>query len=224
MKEKEVETEKMNIYQKMSAITNELRTIAKKLDIDMGKGKSYKAVSEKDVLNAVKPLEAKYGIYSYPKERKIIESDIVEKETSYGTTKNMYLRIETLYEFVNIDKPDEKLTMNSYGDGIDSGDKATGKAMTYSDKYVLLKAYKIATGIDPDNEPSPKEGFTKQDYLKQKLDLITRFNELTMLTNTEKELIYETYKVKDNTEMSVKQLEQAIRKMESKLDEKGGEE
>ena len=33
-------------------------------------------------------------------------------------------------------------------------DKAPGKAMTYADKYALLKAYKIQTGDDPDAYPS----------------------------------------------------------------------
>lgn len=39
-------------------------------------------------------------------------------------------------------------------------DKAPGKAMTYADKYALMKTYKISTGIanDPDSIPSPDEG------------------------------------------------------------------
>lgn len=164
------EKKEMNIYEKMSAITNELGVVAKNLNVDMGKGKSYKAVQEKDVLDAVKPIEEKYRVYSYPKERKIVDSGILEKETSYGLSKNMYLRIETTYEFVNIDKPDEKITITSYADGIDSGDKATGKAMTYSDKYALLKAYKIATGDDPDKEASPEKGYiTEEEILKGKI-------------------------------------------------------
>lgn len=156
-----MEIKEMNIFEKMSAITNELGVVAKNLNVDMGKGKSYKAVQEKDVLDAVKPIEEKYRVYSYPKERKIVDNGILEKETQYGTSKNIYLRIETTYEFVNIDKPEEKITMTSYADGIDSGDKATGKAMTYSDKYSLLKAYKIATGDDPDKEASPEKGYNK---------------------------------------------------------------
>lgn len=202
----------LNIFEKMSAITNELGVVAKNLDVDLGKGKSYKAVQEKDVLDAVKPLEVKYRVYSYPKERKVVDSGILEKETSYGTTKNMYLRIETTYEFVNLDKTDEKITMTSFADGIDSGDKATGKAMTYSDKYSLLKAYKIATGDDPDKDASPESG-----YSKEQLDLLVEFNKLVNETGTDKDLIYETYKVKDNTEMTNAQLEQAIRQMKKKV-------
>ena len=165
-----MEIKDMNIFEKMSAITNELGVVAKNLNVDMGKGKSYKAVQEFDVLNAVKPIEEKYRVYSYPKERKVIDSGVLEKETQYGISKNMYLRIETTYEFVNIDKTEEKITMTSYADGIDSGDKATGKAMTYSDKYSLLKAYKIATGDDPDKDASPERGYvTEEDIIKGKI-------------------------------------------------------
>lgn len=222
-KKEEINNKTLNIFEKMSAITNELGVVAKNLNVDMGKGKSYKAVQEKDVLDAVKPIEEKYRVYSYPKERKIIESGILEKETQYGTSKNMYLRIETTYEFVNLDKPEETITMTSYADGIDSGDKATGKAMTYSDKYSLLKAYKIATGDDPDKEASPEKGYTKETISedgKRKIQLLDKFNKLVIETQTDTDLIYETYKVKTNVDMTEKQLEQAIRRMESKLEEK----
>ena len=151
----------MNIFEKMSAITNALGTVAKNLNVDMGKGKSYKAVQEKDILDAVKPLEEKYKVYSYPVEREIVDHDILEKETQYGVSKNLYMRIKTTYRFVNIEKPDEFIEMTSFADGIDSGDKATGKAMTYADKYALMKAYKIATGDDPDAEGSPEKGYSK---------------------------------------------------------------
>lgn len=170
-KKKEKDIKELNIYEKLSAITNELGVVAKNLNVDMGKGKSYKAVQEKDVLDAVKPVEEKYRIYSYPKERKIIDSGILEKQTQYGESKNLYLRIETTYEFVNIDNPEEKITMTSYADGIDSGDKATGKAMTYSDKYSLLKAYKIATGDDPDKDGSPENGYDKK-ITKEQIETI----------------------------------------------------
>ena len=54
----------LNIYQRMAAITAELQTVAKNLNVETGKGKVYKAVSERDVIDAVKPLEAKHGVYS----------------------------------------------------------------------------------------------------------------------------------------------------------------
>ena len=194
-----MEIKEMNIFEKMSAITNELGVVAKNLNVDMGKGKSYKAVQEKDVLDAVKPIEEKYRVYSYPKERKIVDNGILEKETQYGTSKNIYLRIETTYEFVNIDKPEEKITMTSYADGIDSGDKATGKAMTYSDKYSLLKAYKIATGDDPDKEASPEKGYnkaTQEKTIEEKAtqEQVDYINELVNKGEISKEEVFDYLK------------------------------
>lgn len=166
----------MNIYAKLSAITTELSTVAKNLEVGVGKSK-YNAVGEADVLRAVKPLEAKYGIYSYPFSRTIIESGTIENESVDYQTKeklikrNLFERIEVVYRFVNIENPEEFIDIVSYGDGIDSQDKSVGKAMTYADKYALLKAYKIITGDDPDQNASEtlKGTATKPQPLDAKL-------------------------------------------------------
>ena len=148
----------MNIYEKLSAIANEIGTVAKNLEIDTGKGKGYKAVSEADVLRTIKPIEHKHRVFSYPCMRNVIESG--EFVTSFEVKgekkerKQLFLRIETVYRFVDMDDPTQYIEVTTYGDGLDSGDKATGKAMTYADKYALLKAYKIVTGDDPDQEAS----------------------------------------------------------------------
>lgn len=164
----------MNIFQKMAKVTEELQTVAKNLSVGVGKS-SYKAVGEVDIINAVKPLETKYGIYSYPINRKVIESGLMENEmVDYNTKqklikKNVYLRVETTYRFVNTDNPEDYIDMVSYGDGTDTQDKAPGKAMTYSDKYALMKAYKIATGEDTDQTESGelKEKKTKTNEKKE---------------------------------------------------------
>lgn len=144
----------MNIYEKLSKITAEITAVAKNLTVATGKGKSYKAVSEGDVLRAVKPLEEKYKVYSYPCKRSILDTNIFTKTKTYDgeTTEStqLFMRVQTTYRFVNIEKPDEFIDIDTYGDGVDAQDKAPGKAMTYSDKYALLKAYKIETGDDPD--------------------------------------------------------------------------
>lgn len=147
----------MNIYQRMSAVTNEINRVAKNLMVDQGKS-SYKAVGEADVLAAVKPAEEKHGVYSYPVDREIIESAVLTTTSEYSgqirERKQQFMRIRVVYRFVNIDKPEEYIDIATYGDGVDSQDKAPGKAMTYADKYALLKAYKIITGDDPDQKAS----------------------------------------------------------------------
>ncbi len=166
-----------NIYKKMSAITVELTAVAKNLNVGIGKS-AYKAVGEADVLAAVKPLEEKHGVYSYPYSRKIVEADLVTTTSEYQgkvTEKtNRYLRIETVYRFVNIDNPEEYIDITTYGDGIDPQDKAVGKAMTYSDKYALLKAYKIITGEDPDQFKSEEGKTEKKLTFREKVIILAK--------------------------------------------------
>lgn len=155
------EAKDMNIYQKLYCITSEMQTVAKNLEIATRTDKngkvtrSYKAVSERDILDSVKPLEAKYRVKSYPHERHIIDSGFLENSDYNGNIKkSFYLRVQVTYRFVNIDNPSEYVETIAYGDGIDTGDKATGKAMTYADKYALMKMYQISTGDDPDQQAS----------------------------------------------------------------------
>lgn len=144
----------LNIYKRMANATNEIQTVAKNLSVQVSKDNTYKAVGERDVLDAVKPIEFKHGIYSYPVKRTILNNEVIESETKYGLKKQIHYLIETVYRFVNVDDYNDFIETISYSDGIDTGDKAMGKAMTYGDKYALMKAYKIITGEDPDQEPS----------------------------------------------------------------------
>jgi hypothetical protein len=191
----------MNIFQKMAAITAELQTVAKNLTVQQTKTSSYKAVSERDILDAVKPLEAKHGVYSYPAKRTILESNLLESESEYQgkvQKKTTFMtRIETVYRFVNVDKPDEYIETTTFAEGIDTQDKGSGKAMTYADKYALMKAYKISTGDDPDQNASEENNYrrtpkqpaqTQQptEQPKQKTprqQLIARLNELGIDVN-----------------------------------------
>lgn len=143
----------MNIFEKLSAITSKVSTVAKNLKVRVSATQQYNAVGERDVLDAVKPLEVEYRIYSYPYCREIIDTGVLNKKSENDSGK-LFMRLKTIYRFVNIDNPLEYIDVTTYGDGVDSQDKACGKAMTYADKYALLKAYKIMTGEDPDQEGS----------------------------------------------------------------------
>lgn len=148
----------LNIFARMAAVMADLRTVRKNLQIDQGRGKGYKAVGEADVLEAVRPLELRHGIYSFPAAREIVEASVLTTVSEYQgqqkERKQLFLRIRTVYRFVNIEDPADFVEIVSFGDGVDSQDKSPGKAMTYADKYALLKAYKIVTGEDPDQDAS----------------------------------------------------------------------
>lgn len=150
-----------NIIRRMALITAELPTVAKALFVETSKEKGYKAASERDILDAVKPLEAKYGVYSYPVSREIVDDEILQQDTQYGTKTTFFTRVKTIYRFVNVDDPKDYIETITYSEGIDSQDKGSGKAMTYGDKYALMKAYKISTGDDPDKDAPTEEHYER---------------------------------------------------------------
>lgn len=159
-----IDIKSMNIFQRVAAITDELGIVAKNLSVSAGKG-SYKAVSERDVIDAVKPLETKYRVYSYASDRVILESETLETEKNYqgniSKSTTFFTRMQTTFTFINIDNPEDRYTTIVFSEGIDPGDKGSGKAMTYADKYALMKAYKISTGDDPDQNASEENRYTR---------------------------------------------------------------
>ena len=155
-----MEIKEMNILEKHSNKTNEISSVNKNLTVGQGKS-AYKAVGEADILKAVKELEFKYRVYSYPVNREVLESTMYTTTNEYGEKNNIFSRIKTTYRFVNIDKTEEYIETITFAEGIDTQDKGSGKAMTYADKYALMKSYKIITGEDPDQNPS-EVGYKKK--------------------------------------------------------------
>ena len=205
--------EKLNLYQKIQAVSNEVRNITK--DMTVGTGNySYKAVSDLDVTLAVKDAEKKYKIVSIPVKQELLNSEVIriqkknnEEGLTYVDTIKMTVRI------IDLEDTSQFIEVESFGKGIDTGDKGFGKASTYARKYALLNAYKIATGEDPDAEKSketttavtPSQKRIKvENYLNNNVkDLqstLSHFNIGTIGDATEKQItaMYDTLTAKGN--------------------------
>lgn len=227
----------MNIYEKMSAITSEITAVAKNLNVGWGKNQ-YKAVGEADVLAAVKPIEAKHKVYSYPVDREIVENSVIVTQKQDGSeSRQQFMRIRTVYRFVDMENPTDCIDITTYGDGVDSQDKAPGKAMTYADKYALLKAYKIITGDDPDQNYSEdlkrkeKKSQAQTDPANQKINK-TKADALKKLLadkGLREDYIAGLYKIGSIDDMTekmhaslLKNIDKAV-EMQKEFDEKKGE-
>ena len=205
--------EKLNLYQKIQAVSNEVRNITK--DMTVGTGNySYKAVSDLDVTLAVKDAEKKYKIVSIPVKQELLNSEVIriqkknnEEGLTYVDTIKMTVRI------IDIEDTSQFIEVESFGKGIDTGDKGFGKASTYARKYALLNAYKIATGEDPDAEKSketttavtPSQKRIKvENYLNNNVKVLqstlSHFNIGTIGDATEKQItaMYDTLTAKGN--------------------------
>ncbi len=160
----------MNLFEKIQLVSNEVRTVEK----DMNVANQYKAVSDLAVTLAVKDAELKHKLISIPVKVELIHSEayrnidtiVYEMHKADGTIQtNTTNTVKTTYidtvkmtvKIIDLEKPTDFIEIESFGRGLDTGDKGFGKASTYARKYALLNAYKIATGEDPDKDPSPTE-------------------------------------------------------------------
>ena len=154
----------MNLYQKIQAVSDEVKNIEKKIEIRATSTSSYKAVADIDVLLAVKKSETKFGLVSIPVRQELVRSDQIAKQSRDGYTTVTFADIVKMtVRIINIDDPTQFIEVESFGRGLDTGDKGFGKASTYARKYALLNAYKIATGEDPDEHESKEMAVVTQD-------------------------------------------------------------
>jgi len=199
---------KLNIYEKIQSVSNEIRNISKGMTVGIG-NYSYKAISDIDVTLAVKDAETKFRITSVPIKQELINSEILKTLKKDNTEGITYVdTIKLTLKIVDLDDVTSFIEVESFGRGIDSGDKGFGKASTYARKYALLNAYKIATGEDPDAEKSKEESARKpisekriaiENYLNSNLsvlqEILKYFNVgvLADLTDAQVTTIHKTY-------------------------------
>jgi hypothetical protein len=158
--------EELNLYKKIQLVSNDIKNIEKNMTV--GKGNySYKAVQDIDVVLEVKKAESDHGIVSIPIKQELIKSETIKTMKENGSEGLTFMDIVKMtLRIVDIDKPSDYIDIESFGRGLDPGDKGFGKASTYARKYALLNAYKIATGEDPDKDKSKEMQPAKFDEIK----------------------------------------------------------
>lgn len=160
------ENKNFNLYQKIQMVSDEIKNIEKNTVVGTGNS-AYKAVADIDVLLKVKQAETKYGLVSIPVKQELVRSDQVMKQSRDGYTSVTFADIVKMtVRIINIDNPAETIEVESFGRGLDTGDKGFGKASTYARKYALLNAYKIATGEDPDEQASQEMPVSNIDEIR----------------------------------------------------------
>ena len=126
----------MNIYEKMSAIMQDVQYLTKDYQVKFGTT-IYKALSEEKVTGIMRAELIKHKLVIYP---------IQQSASRIG----QITHVDVMYRLVNVENPEEYIDIASCGDGADSQDKGSGKAMTYAFKYMWLRAFALPTGEDPD--------------------------------------------------------------------------
>lgn len=133
-----------NVYAKIAAVQSALAgTGIAKSRKNQQQGYSFRGIDE--VYSALAPLLAKHGLCVLPR---ILTREVTERKTAKGSPL-FYVAVEAEFDFVSAEDGSQH-TVRTFGEAMDSADKATNKAMSAAYKYAALMAFAIPTEGDND--------------------------------------------------------------------------
>lgn len=147
-------SEQLNLWQKMVEIRKVVTYLQKEND-----GAQYKYVSSSQVLTAVRAKMDELCVVLVPSivSHKVGESVIEffdSKDRPSKRTTTYFTELDMSMTWVNGDNPSEKIECSWYAQGVDiAGEKGVGKALTYGEKYFMLRFFNIPTDKDDPDAP-----------------------------------------------------------------------
>lgn len=134
------------IYEAIPAIMDEIGHIGKEKR-NQQQGFMFRGIDQ--VMNTMKPLLAKHGVFVVP--------EVMDRQREERTTKSgsnlIYSILTVRYHFCASDG--SEVVATTVGEGMDSADKASNKAMAIAFKYACFQVFCIPTEEiakdDPDN-------------------------------------------------------------------------
>lgn len=148
----------MKIYPALAAIMVDADGIGKDRK-NTQQGYSFRGID--DVYNALHAIFAKHKVFCVPR---VIDERSEDRTTKSGSA--LIYRIVRM-EFDMMADDGSKVTFGPIiGEGMDSGDKASNKAMSVAQKYLLLQAFMIPTEEqkDPENDSHTLQPTNRPSY------------------------------------------------------------
>ena len=135
----------MNIYESVAAVMADIGAVGKN-SRNQQQGFMFRGIDA--VMNALAPALIKNKLFIVPE---ILEHTREERVNAKGTTL-IYSICKIKYTFYAEDG--SSITATVIGEGMDTGDKATNKAMSIAFKYACFQTFCIPTEemVDPDAE------------------------------------------------------------------------
>ncbi|MNK30165.1 ERF superfamily protein [compost metagenome] len=179
-----METEIKGVYPKLLAIQKKINGLAKD-----AKANGYGYVTGSKVLEFIKPLMNEYGLI-LKQEVLNIENVRQDYSTKAGLRSEILSKLEM--RFTWIDAETNEKDENLFGaNGQNGWDKGVGSALTYAERYFLLKYFHIATDEDdidnPHRKPDESSDSTNKEVVNNENKAIVKVP-LQPLLSSNKEL------------------------------------
>ena len=112
----------------------------------------YKFRGIDDVYNALSPVLSRHNLCMLPR---ILTREVTERQTQKGNAL-FYVVVEAEFDLI-CSEDGSKHTIRTFGEAMDSADKATNKAMSAAYKYAAMQAFAIPTEGDNDADSTTHE-------------------------------------------------------------------
>lgn len=146
----------MKVYSAIAAVMSDLSKIGiGKEKKNAQQGFMYRGVD--DVMNALAPIISKHGLVILPR---VTKREIIERQSKSGGAL-FYVTLDMEFDFVAAEDASKHVVGPIIGEAMDSGDKASNKAMSIAYKYACFQAFCIPT--EGDNDPDEQSHEIKWD-------------------------------------------------------------
>lgn len=141
----------MKVYEAIADVTRALSREGISKD-RKNESQGYRFRGIDDVYNALAPLLAASKLCILPN---VLSREVVERASPKGTAL-FYVTVRVNFAFVSAEDG-SKHEVITYGEAMDTGDKATNKAMSAAYKYAAMQAFCIPTEGDNDADSTTHE-------------------------------------------------------------------
>lgn len=193
----------MNIYETISAVMSEIGAIGK-TSKNTTQGFMFRGIDA--VMNAISPALIKYKLFIVPE---VLEQTREERVNTKGTLL-IYSIVKVKYTFYAEDG--SSVSALVIGEGMDTGDKSTNKAMSIAFKYACFQVFCIPTEEMADPDKESHEVLPKVDTKISKKDAAI-FEKILNEKNVNISKLCENYKVSSIGDMTNEQYAEIMRKL-----------
>lgn len=214
------ETKELNLFQKIADVKANIDGFTKD-----AKSYNYSYVSGSQVLHRIRNKMIENNLLLVPKtsEENYKQIDVTRFNKKAGreiTTSEFIVEMKLTYVWINADKPEEQFEVTFYAVGQqDDVSKAHGTALTYAERYFLMKFFNIPTDEDDADAKEKQEKYSKPNVQKVgelKQDI---FSFIDLMKERGREITEEQVKkelnITDYTKLSNGQIANAIQSLKS---------
>lgn len=204
------EKQELNLFQKIADVKANIDGFTKD-----AKSYNYSYVSGSQVLHRIRNKMIENNLLLVPKtsEENYKQIDVTRFNKKAGreiTTSEFIVEMKLTYVWINADKPEEQFEVTFYAVGQqDDVSKAHGTALTYAERYFLMKFFNIPTDEDDADAKQKQEKYNKVSskmvgVLKQEV-----FDFVDLMKSLGKDVTQQqaesTFGIQDYTSMSEQQ-------------------